>query len=594
MIAESEGATRVPVIATHACIWQTRSAPNCRNGTSRKHGELRRSRCCILTDQLSQPFRHAANRPLAGAAGLFSVAIVYRLAPHMLTALIVTIAGLPMIIMPLHPDQATFAMVGRAIAGGRFPYVDVWDQKPPALFVIFAIAVQGPFDVMRNVRVFDILWTAATAVVLLELGRRWWSLRAGVLTGLIYGLVHVNNNPWWQSGQPDSLMVLPLALALLLYERARGRRGLLITSGVLLGIVCQLRFPMALYIPFIPLVELVEARRDRPRLWIHRMVWLGVGFVALQTLLMLYLAAGDALGEFLRTMRYASRYSTLGGPWNPEGGPTIHAYLTTLRDSFVFWAYDRLVLVLPAVVGGFCGALLLRNARVGQLLIFLVLSYVVIAIQAKFFWYHYGHMFLSLALLSGWTWDQMLGMLRRAWSAPVAYGIAVSTAVVLVLNSAQVRTDGPNQWRNLVRFSRQPETRELYYALAGHGFDNVRRAGFYVRERSQPHDSIFVWGFEPAIYLVADRPPGARFMFTFPFMSDWSPPEWRTSFVEELDRRRPIYFIVEYGLTATWITGESVEMSAAIESFPALKQWLAANYDFEADIAGVTLYRRRD
>jgi hypothetical protein len=515
------------------------------------------------------------------------------LAPHVVVGLIVAVAGLPMFILPLHADHSTFAMVGRAIADGRFPYVDIWDQKPPALFFIYALAVQGPFDIMQNVRAFDIVWTALTAAVLVELGRLWWSARAGVLAGLTYGLVSVNNIPWWQSAQPDLLAVLPLALALLLYDTSNGRWPHLIVAGVLLGVVCQLRFQLVIFIPFFPLVELVQTPtwRERGRLWFQRMAWLGVGFVALQVVLLLYLIAGGALGEFIRTMRYAAGYTGIGGPWNPPGGPTLDAYLLAFRDSFFTWASGKAVLVLPALAAGFYGSLVLRDPRISRLAIFAVLSYLAIAIQVKFFWYHYGHMFLALALLCGWAWDRAISALGRSWPRPVAYGMVVAGIVVLAINSPHHRDEVQYQWRTYIRYLRNPEERDVYNALA---LGNLHQIGTYVRERTAPADSIYVWGFDPAIYLIADRPPASRFMFSFPFMSGWTPPEWQEGFVQELERNRPVYFLAERGTTETWIVGYRIDMVEFIERYPRLSDFLATNYDIENEIGGVILYRRRD
>lgn len=170
--------------------------------------------------------------------------------PYALTVSVVLALGLPTVILPFWPDQAVFSTVGRTIADGGFPYVDARDQKPPSIHLIYALAIHGPFGIMRNVRVFDLAWTAATVVLLIELGRRWWNLRAAVIAGLIYGAVYATSSTWWQLAQPDSFIGLPLVLALLLYDVARGRPGLLIAAGVLLGFAFQLRFIMALLVPF--------------------------------------------------------------------------------------------------------------------------------------------------------------------------------------------------------------------------------------------------------------------------------------------------------------------------------------------------------
>src|SRR6476620_12045434 len=130
--------------------------------------------------------------------------------PLGVAALAAILFGLPTLILPFHPDQALFAMVGKAVGSGLFPYVDAWDFKPPGLYVIYAAAIQGPFGIARNIRVFNLAWTAISAVLVAELGRRWWNARSGVIAAALYGLVSATAMPFWESAQPDSLVVLPL------------------------------------------------------------------------------------------------------------------------------------------------------------------------------------------------------------------------------------------------------------------------------------------------------------------------------------------------------------------------------------------------
>ena len=36
-------------------------------------------------------------------------------------------------------DEQLFRYIGKAILDGAVPYVDVWDRKPPGLFLLFAL-----------------------------------------------------------------------------------------------------------------------------------------------------------------------------------------------------------------------------------------------------------------------------------------------------------------------------------------------------------------------------------------------------------------------------------------------------------------------
>src|SRR5205085_10989670 len=102
--------------------------------------------------------------------------------------------------------------------------------------------------------------------------------------------------------------------------------------------------------------------------------WLGAGFVALQAAFVLYLAAGGALGEFVAATRFAAGYTRIGGPWQGPHGPTWQDYLQAVRLSFPSWALARLVVTAPAVVGGFYGAVIVRERRVQQLVLIVALG----------------------------------------------------------------------------------------------------------------------------------------------------------------------------------------------------------------------------
>ena len=91
----------------------------------------------------------AGRRPALHRAAFISLA-------YLGTAAAVLVVGLPTLILPFWPDQAIFSMIGRVIWEGGYPYVDAWDQKPPSIYFIYAVAIHGPFDVMRNLRVFDL------------------------------------------------------------------------------------------------------------------------------------------------------------------------------------------------------------------------------------------------------------------------------------------------------------------------------------------------------------------------------------------------------------------------------------------------------
>ena len=515
-----------------------------------------------------------------------------RVVTVVLTGIAAAVLMLPTLILPLHPDQALFAVVGRTVAAGGFPYKDAWDFKLPGLYLLYALAIHGPFDVAHNVRLFNLIWTAASSVLVAELGCRWWNRRAGLIAALVYAFVCSTDIPFWQSAQPDSLAVLPLLLSLLLYDAACGRRAYLIPAGVALGFAFQLRATTVLLVPFFPLVELTRARTGtRAGLWLQRMLWLGAGFALVQAAILIYLVAGGALGEFVATMRYAAGYTRTGGAWNPSTGPTLPAYWGALREAFWNWADPRLFLVFPALAAGVVGAALGKR-RIQRLLLFVVVCYVGVAAQLKFFWYHYGYMVPFLALLGAWGWDQLRGAIARHKGRATALLATGVISAILLFGSTELWDNGVAAWRSYLAYYRHPKEWQGSSPTIS-GLRDEQLVSRYIQERSRQHDSMYVWGFDPALYILAGRPLGSRFVLSYPLMSRWSPPRWQAEFVEELRERRPAYIVLHPDQPESWITGEDLDAIEYINRFPAFQQLLASDYERETVLAGRILYHRR-
>jgi 4-amino-4-deoxy-L-arabinose transferase-like glycosyltransferase len=103
---------------------------------------------------------------------------------------------------PVRGDQSVYAVIGHELLKGRRLYSDLWDHKPPAIHVIYAIAElvagYGPHQVY-------LLNVAALTCILLGLYRAGTLLggtRAGLCTAVFWALCSVFPN--WQGYQPNT------------------------------------------------------------------------------------------------------------------------------------------------------------------------------------------------------------------------------------------------------------------------------------------------------------------------------------------------------------------------------------------------------
>jgi hypothetical protein len=113
-------------------------------------------------------------------------------------------------------DGAVYTLAGVVIRGGRMPYTDLFDNKPPGIYVLNAAgqAVMPWFDPWVVSWILTFVFTAATILVVDRLLRRRMSPIAGFLMSLVC-VVGIASHPIaYGGGLTESFAILPLVLAL--------------------------------------------------------------------------------------------------------------------------------------------------------------------------------------------------------------------------------------------------------------------------------------------------------------------------------------------------------------------------------------------
>ncbi|MGH2589031.1 MAG: ArnT family glycosyltransferase, partial [Dehalococcoidia bacterium] len=176
----------------------------------------------------------AAAQPVAARSVPSLVAVV-------VLVLLVFTLRLPSLAEPHHyTDEGIFAATAQRLLDGEALYRGAWDDKPPLVYLVYAavLALAGPS--MVALRLVGVACSAATALVVLGIGRRVGGERTGWLAALLYAVLAAL--PFIE-GTPlltESLMVLPAALAMLFVLDAADRSGTardwrLVGAGALLG-----------------------------------------------------------------------------------------------------------------------------------------------------------------------------------------------------------------------------------------------------------------------------------------------------------------------------------------------------------------------
>jgi hypothetical protein len=543
-----------------------------------------------------QAARRAASTTDRAAAGLLPLALAGAVALAL---------GIPMLLYPFGPDQAIFAYIAHRMSMGGFPYVSAWDQKPPAIYILYLIGIHFPGPLMRNLRLFDLFMLCLTIVGIFLLGRRLWGPWAGGLGALLYAAAYTTIYGYWYTAQPDGYTALPLCLALWLYYKSLPkRRGIAsVVAGLLIGFAFQLRFFSVLIGLALVAIEWNAApspRAEQLKAAVSRLALAVLGFVLMQAAFAAYLIAGHALGPYLYTeLRFATAYARLGGPYSPNGF-RWDLYWVAARGATQYFLTSHVLLTIPAAVALVLGLRRHGDARSREIGVAALTAYLGVLIQAKFFLYHWLAVLPFVALLGG------RGLTIAACSLAAnrgrlgaAAGFVGIVAVLLVL-SPDVTDTAVSQWQGVQQYFSGPLARNAFnlrfggYDVGTYSYladDEVAR---YVAARTKPNDTIYVYGYEGLVYLIAGRESASRFFYVFPVISTWTPPAWRNEFYADLRTKQPRYILVQADEGAPWITGlhEDTAHYAARDS--QLQQLLADRYAMETQIEHFTLYRLKE
>jgi hypothetical protein len=452
----------------------------------------------------------------------------------------------PRAAMMQHWDEGyELAFARRMLEGGRsLPYVDGVSHRGPLFYWIVALAVKiygfGTWMPMRALTLVSMLSALALWFVAAQVARRSLAgavMTLGYFTVCVVGMHVPWEGPagWGLSFNSEHLVNVFVGGALLAMTSAldgtgtRPRLGRIFLSGacVMLAALCKqigllAGLPFALWV-----VSVAASRDDLPRRARAEMV---AAFVAgLVVPFACVVARYAAAGELHALFYYAIAYNTRIYVPAVDAGDRdyyLHTIFTLHRDVFlvgaclVGWGASRVFASAPnalfafgriprpsEIVRGYAS-----NGFEATVALGFILSLVGSAVGLRDFGHYYLPIVPWASLLAGLLVERAV----RGGGAKTMdrHGRPARVRACVLLPMALFATSG---W---IERSRAYATDESVRGL----FETQDwPICTFLRERTRPRDSIFLWGFDPAPYTACDRRAASRFLFTT-FVSGVVPP----------------------------------------------------------------------
>jgi hypothetical protein len=486
-------------------------------------------------------------------------------------------------------DQALNMLMGRVIAHGGAPYVDLWDLKYPGIFFFFAAGGRLFGFNEIGIHLFELLWMLGLALAVRITAGHYLRSRtaASLAPALTVGFYYASATVFLLT-QTEALVGLPLLLSLAFVAAAvrpgcRQPLAWLSASGLSAGVVMVFKAPYVVLPGIFWLLALAEWRRAS-----GKGIMTGVrnmappflaGVLVPVSATIIYLAQKHALGiawwTFVVHPREAATETVLDSQRLVDSSMWFLQTFSLPLALAVVGAWDRLRRGLDLLTAG-----LLAWMGVGALLIWLqVIS-----------WWEYQY--LLLLVPTGLLAAQGVETLWSAVAATLAPRQRRSAILAVLLGMTVLSVPqvdlAARSFASILRARPEPlnsRSLRVYEALHDQDYADAVQTTSFLQERGSYAGPIYVFG-NPILYYVAGRAPAV------PLLAPWFHPTselWQRLTADLAGSPPPYILISEPAMES--IIGYNPAMQ---DNVSALRSWVEQRYQLLRTDVGGTWYVRRD
>lgn len=435
--------------------------------------------------------------------------------------------------LPLERDEGEYAYAGQLLLGGIPPYQLAYNMKFPGTYAAYAALMTLFGQSTAGIHLGLLCVNLATAACLFLIARRILGAAAGTLAATFYTALSVS--PWVAGLSAHATHFVVLAVLagtlVLLWPAGTSRLSQIVIAGLFFGAAILMKQPGAFFLPFGCLVVALKDWRAAfpfPRVLLRTLAFLGSAVVPIVITMLLLWRAGVFPRFWFWTIEYARAYGTLLSP--AQGAQLFAAQFPRIVGAgWPIWAIAAAGVVLITAIKRMRGIALV-------LIAFLVCSAAAVC-PGFYFREHYFILVLpAVALLAAAaiTVLDQIGM--------VVVGPALAAAAIAL----PLYVD-----RDLL-FRRSPVSlsEALYWP---NPFAAAIRVADFLRDRTQPLDTIAVLGSEPEIYFYANRHSATGYIYTYALMEPHPrAPAMQREMAQEIERAAPKYVVV-VGVEPSWL-----------------------------------------
>jgi hypothetical protein len=462
--------------------------------------------------------------------------------------------------IPLERDEGEYAYAGQLLLQGIPPYKLAYSMKFPGTYVAYAIMMLLFGQTITAIHLGLLFVNSATSALIFFIGKRLLNSTVGIAAAASYALLSVSPSVLGLAAHATHFVVLPVlgGAFLLLNQQNRSGVGRLFVSGLLMGLGLLMKQPGLFFILFGAVYLFlgdVRAGLVLRKAILRNLVFAGGAVTPLVITFLALCYAGVFARFWFWTIHYAHEYGTLVSISDARQ-LLIQGVRDAIGPNWPLW--------ILAGVGLLTCSLNRSTDRSTGFLLGLFISSTLAVCLGFYFRPHYFILLLpAVALFAGIAINNISSVLRHQITAVRFFPLLLLASCAVFLVLAQ---------RDLFFLLSPIEASHTIYA--GNPFPETIKVGEYVRDHTDPSDTIAVVGSEPQVYFYSHRHSATGYIYTYPLMEAQTyARQMQTEMIHEIEAAEPKY-LISVTIDVSWLHSPHSENLI----FEWAQRYIAENY----------------
>ncbi len=390
----------------------------------------------------------------------------------------------PSLFEPLwYGDEGIYQAIGTSLNNGKQLYAEVFDNKPPLLYWLYAVLKSDQFSVRFTSLIFGLLSVTSFFYLSKKLFQNNIKYLTTSIFAVLFGLPLLEGN----IANAENFMLLPIILAAYLIIN----HSSLIIPGFLLGIAFLFKivaiFDFAAFFIFCFFTNLSSTKKE------IKPINLFLGFIIPIISVTLYFFLKGTFGDFINAALVTNiPYVSYG---NKIGNfPFLLLIKTVLLASFTLFVYKK-------------------RKQFSNTTIFVILWFAFSLFNALFSQRPYTH--YLLVLLPGFSLMTGLILFDKKYQRKILITFIAAGIIIMSIFRITNFKKAILYYENFISYMKGGKTTSSYQAFFDRNTPIDYEVAFFIKPKLAKNDTIFVWGNNAQLYELVDVVAPSKYVVSY-------------------------------------------------------------------------------